>query len=58
MCKCFNCGHNTVVWQNDFSYEDYDLEGEGIVHVLYCTHCHSDITYYTPLDEEEEIYDD
>lgn len=54
MCKCFNCGHDTVVWQNDFSYEDYDLEGEGIVHVLYCTHCHSDITYYTPLDEEKE----
>lgn len=29
--QCFHCLTNGVYWQGDFSFEDYGLEGEGIV---------------------------
>lgn len=46
MYECFNCGEHAVVWQNDFSFEDYGLEGEGIIHVLHCSACGAYIEYY------------
>jgi len=49
--ECFHCGHNTVIWQSDFSFEDYMVEGEGIVHVL---HCAADIEYFVRLEETDE----
>lgn len=52
--QCFHCLHNAVYWQADFSFEDYGLEGEGIVHVCKCANCGADIEYYIRLDEEEE----
>ena len=54
MYECFHCGHNSVIWQNDFSFEDWGLEGEGIVHVLHCSNCGADIEYYVRIDKEEE----
>ena len=51
--QCFHCLHNAVYWQADFSFEDYGMEGEGIVHVCKCAHCGADIEYYIRLDEEE-----
>lgn len=36
MYECFNCGERTVSWDSDFSFDDYGLEGDGIVHVLHC----------------------
>lgn len=35
MYECFHCGSRGVIWDNDFSFEDFGYEGEGIVHV--CT---------------------
>ena len=52
--QCFHCLHNTVYWQSDFTFEDYGMEGEGIVHVLKCGYCGADIEYYVPLKEEED----
>lgn len=52
MYECFNCGTRSVIWDNDFSFEDYGLE--GIIHECHCTHCGADITYRVPLDREEE----
>ncbi len=52
--QCFHCLHNTVYWSSDFSFEDYGLEGEGIIHVCHCGYCGADIEYYIRLDEEEE----
>ena len=31
MYECFHCGHRAVIWDCDFSYEDYGYEGDGIV---------------------------
>ncbi len=54
MYQCFNCGHNTVGWDNDFSYEDYGLEGEGIVHVLHCSNCGAYIEYFIDIKEDDD----
>lgn len=52
MYECFNCGHRSVVWQADFSFEDVGHEGDGIVHCLMCDNCNAWIEYYCPIDEE------
>lgn len=52
--ECFHCGNRSVVWQNDFSFEDYGKDGEGIVHVLHCSNCGADIEYFISCEEEEE----
>lgn len=52
--KCFHCGQDTVIWGNDFTFEDYGIEGEGIIHELSCTNCGAQITYYVREDEEED----
>ena len=54
MYECFHCGSRSVVWQNDFSYEDFCMEGEGIVQVCKCGNCGADIYYYISLNDEEE----
>lgn len=54
MCECFHCGHKTVVWDSDFSYEDLCLEGDGIVHICHCSHCGAYIEYHIPIEEDKE----
>lgn len=54
MYECFNCGERAVLWDGDFSFEDYCLEGDGIVHELHCTRCGARITYEVPIGGEEE----
>lgn len=54
MYECFHCGHKTVIWDSDFSFEDYGMEGEGIIHECHCTNCGASITYYISVEEEEE----
>lgn len=34
--KCWHCDSD-LIWQNDFTYEDYGLEEEGIVTILICS---------------------
>lgn len=51
--KCFNCGEDTVVWDNDLSFEDYEIEEEGVVHELHCTNCGAEITYYCKEEDNE-----
>lgn len=53
MYQCFHCGQMSVIWDADFNYEDFGLEGEGIIHVCHCTNCGANIEYYIPLEEEE-----
>lgn len=53
MYECFHCGHKSVIWQSDFSFEDYMLEGEGIVHILHCANCGADIEYFVRIDDAE-----
>ena len=44
--QCFHCLTNGVVWQSDFDYSDFMMEGEGVVHICKCMNCGADIEYY------------
>jgi len=57
MFECFHCLSRSVVWCADFSFEDYDVEGEGIVHTLHCSNCGADIVYYVPVNSTPEEVD-
>lgn len=53
MYECFHCCTRSVICDSDFSYEDFGLEGEGIVQCCHCTNCGARIMYYISLDEDE-----
>lgn len=55
MYECFHCGCKSVVWESDFDFNDYMLEGEGIVHVLHCGNCGAYIEYFVPIDNDENV---
>lgn len=57
MYECFHCGHRSVIWNSDFSFEDYGYDNDGIVHVLHCSNCGALIEYYISFDEEEIEYE-
>ena len=52
--ECFHCCTNSVIWDNDFDYEDFGYEGEGIVHICHCTNCGAEIEYRVPIGGEDE----
>ena len=54
MYECFHCCTRSVVWQSDFMFEDYGMEGNGIIHVCKCMNCGADIEYFINLDDPEE----
>ena len=53
MYECFHCGHRSVIWDSDFTFEDYGYEGEGLIHVLHCSNCGAEIEYSISFEEEE-----
>ena len=52
--KCWHC-NSDVVWQSDYSFEDYDMDGDGIVTVLTCSKCDAyyEITLKTKKENEK-----
>lgn len=54
MFECFHCGTKSVIWDSDFTFEDYGLEGEGLVHHCHCGNCGAEIEYYIRFDVDEE----
>ena len=60
MYECFHCLSRFVVWDCDFSFEDFGYEGKGIVHICHCANCGAEIEYDVPiinLYEDEEDAD-
>lgn len=53
MYECFHCGARSVIWGGDFTFEDYGIEGEGLIHECHCESCGADIIYYIPIPNEE-----
>ncbi len=43
--KCWHCKHE-LIWGCDFTFEEYNLEGEGIVSPLTCSNCDSYVEVY------------
>lgn len=58
MSQCFHCGEDTVVWDSDFDFSDFCLEGEGIVQCLHCTNCGAEIEYRIPFNKEMDDQED
>ena len=54
MYECFHCCTKSVIWQADFDFSDYGMEGEGIVHICRCMNCGADIEYFIRLDDPDE----
>lgn len=48
---CVNCKSN-MTWQCDYDFEDYGVEGEGIVSVYYCGECETLSENYIPIKGE------
>lgn len=57
MADCFHCGAG-LVWNGDFTFEDFGMEGEGLVHTLSCSNCNADVVYFIPENTEEEKDED
>lgn len=53
MVRCAFCGE-LMIWQNDFTYDDYCLDGEGIVSVYRCSECKTTAGFYHTEEEEDE----
>lgn len=59
MYECFHCLQRSVVWQADFSADEYGYDDpNGIIHVLMCATCGAEITYYIPGNIEEDTTDE
>lgn len=43
-----------MVWSGDFSYEDYGMEGEGIIHECQCGNCGARIVYFIDISGEDD----
>jgi len=51
-----NCWHckNKLTWRGDFDFEDYSLDGKGIVSNLSCSKCNAYVEVYLPMEYGEE----
>lgn len=57
MVNCWFCG-GQLNWNCDYDFEDYGLEGEGIVATLTCSECGASWEGYLGTNSDEEIEDD
>ena len=51
--NCYSCDKE-LIWGGDHTYEECDMEGEGIVSNLSCLDCDSVVLVYTPSGEKDE----
>lgn len=49
--NCWFCGHE-MIWNSDFDFEDYGIEGEGFVTTLSCPNCKATAEFYSKIKEE------
>lgn len=52
--NCFFCG-GRVIWGCDYSFEDFMLDGEGIVSVHTCSECGAEWQGYLSCDEDNTV---
>ena len=50
--KCWFCNEE-LIWNCDYSFEDYGLDGEGIVAALSCRGCGATFEGYLDLEEND-----
>lgn len=52
--ECFHCCSKGVVWNADFSFEDFGYEGDGIIHICHCMNCGAEIEYRVSLNDKND----
>ena len=50
--NCWHCS-TELIWGGDHDYEDYGLDGEGIVSNLSCPNCHSFVLVHMPMEDDK-----
>lgn len=55
--ECFHCGEKAVIWDSDYEFSDLGYEGTGIVHLLHCANCGTEIEYAIKENDEDELKD-
>tara|TARA_R110002110_G_scaffold74670_1_gene197674 strand:- start:65 stop:295 length:231 start_codon:yes stop_codon:yes gene_type:complete len=50
--NCWHC-RSELIWGGDFSFEDYGLEGDGIISNLSCPNCPTNVEVYYKIDNED-----
>lgn len=57
--NCWHC-QSEMIWGGDHSYEDYGMEGEGIVSNFSCSNEKCEVTaiVYLPIGENEDDKDE
>ena len=51
--QCFHCLHQSVIWDSDFTFEDFGYDGDGLVHICHCANCGAEIEYRIPFENED-----
>lgn len=46
-----------MVWEADFDFSDFGLEGNGVVHVCQCTHCGARIHVFSGERDHGDGYE-
>ena len=49
---CWHC-NTELIWVGDIDFEDYALEGEGIISKLSCPKCNAYVEVYLPMEDNE-----
>ena len=52
--NCWHC-NKELIWGGDHDYEDYGMEGEGIVSNFSCSNCDCYAYVYCPLNNDKEV---
>ena len=54
MYECVHCGAKAVIWDENFDFEIYGYEGEGVIRNYHCTNCGVEIEYRVPMESDED----
>lgn len=53
MGECFHCGSRSVIWDRDYTFDDYGYDGDGIVQICHCKKCGAEIEYRIHFGKSE-----
>lgn len=54
MYECFHYLSRSVIWDCDYTFEDFGYDGDGIVQICHCANCGAEIEYRIPIPDSDE----
>ena len=51
---CMKCGSDKVIWGGNYMFEDYGIEGNGIVSCYQCQNCNARIIYEERMETKDD----